>query len=341
MGIAGPGAVARDMGRLSLLAIAAALIVTACAPPREPQTQLFQPWVSPLGRDHPLTRRIWDANRQSFVSQDDFMGALAGAPYVGLGEQHDNADQHLIQAKVIDALTARGRAPGVVFEMLDRHQEPLVQRAIEEHPRDPDALSAAVDWAHSGWPAWALYRPVFAAAVSKNLPLFAAGVDREAAMHLAAEGIQAAPPDLVRDYALDVPLPTIEQESMRKEMSEAHCGLLPDSMLDGMVFVQRVRDATLANGLMRAGAQRGGVLIAGNGHVRRDRGVPALLRRRGNATMIAVGLLEVKDGAAEPADYAAPFGVAELPFDFVVFTPRASDRDHCAELRAPGAGQRK
>ena len=38
-------------------------------------------------------------------------------------------------------------------------------------------------------------------------------------------------------------------------------------------------------------------------------------------------------GALEPHAYAAKWHVATLPFDYVVFTPRASDEDACANMR--------
>lgn len=74
------------------------------------------------------------------------------------------------------------------------------------------------------------------------------------------------------------------------------------------------------------------MLIAGNGHVRGDRGVSALLRGRKSA-VLTVAFLEVHREWARPADYAGAFGTSQLPFDYVWFTPRARDADHCAELR--------
>jgi len=216
--------------------------------------------------------------------------------------------------------------------MLDFEEQHIVTDMLAAHPSDPDALSTAVDWDHSGWPSWAIYRPIFRAASKHRLPLFAGGIDREAAMKLVADGPAAAPPELVRDYGLKAALPAPALESLRAEMRDAHCGLLPDTMLDGMIFVQRVRDATLADGVARAGVSRGAVLIAGSGHVRRDR-VPELVRRRLNVRMLSVGLIEVRDGSTKPAQYAGAFGSAELPFDFVVFTPRVSDEDRCKEIR--------
>lgn len=305
------------------------------APARDAPAATASPpvWVSPLERSHPLVGRIWDVPRGRFVSEETLTQALARTPLVALGEQHDNADHHLLQARLLTAMIARGRAPGVVFEMLDHEEQSLVTRALSERPRDPDALATAVDWAHSGWPAWSLYRPVFAAAVGSELPIVAAGIGREAAMGLARAGWTAVSPELARTFDLREDLPVEIQDALRAEMRDAHCGLLPDSMLDRMVLVQRVRDAELARALAGLETREGGVLIAGNGHVRGDRGVPALLRARRSAALLAVGLLEVRAEWTRPSQYAAAFGVPELPFDTVWFTPRANDADHGAELR--------
>lgn len=288
--------------------------------------------MSSLDRNHPLVGRIWDVERQRFVSEETLTRAVVQTPLIGLGEQHDNADHHLLQARILSALIGRGRVPGVVFEMLDHDEQPVVTRALSEHPRDSDALAEAVDWAHSGWPAWSLYRPVFAVAVGNGLPIVAGGIGREAAMRLAEAGWPAVAPELISTFDLRAELPPRVQDALRAEMRDAHCGLLPDSMLDRMVLVQRVRDAELSDELVRLETHGGGVLIAGNGHVRGDRGVPALLRRR-KSVVVAVGFLEVHAEWSRPADYVGAFGVSRLPFDYVWFTPRASDVDHCAELR--------
>jgi uncharacterized iron-regulated protein len=59
----------------------------------------------------------------------------------------------------------------------------------------------------------------------------------------------------------------------------AHCDALPEDMLPGMVAVQRLRDAVLARAVIRALEETGGpvAVITGNGHARRDWGVPAVL----------------------------------------------------------------
>jgi hypothetical protein len=92
-------------------------------------------------------------------------------------------------------------------------------------------------------------------------------------------------------------------------------------MLDPMALAQRARDATMAERMLAAPA-RPVVLIAGDGHARADRGVPAQLRARSpGARVVAVAFLEVQ------ADARAP---GPGPYDYVWYTPRATDEDPCA-----------
>jgi uncharacterized iron-regulated protein len=254
------------------------------------------------------------------------------AHFVGVGEQHDNADHHRLEASLLAAASTT-RRPAVVFEMLDVDDQPAVDRAMAAHPADPDAIAAAVDWAHSGWPPWALYRPVFAVAAQRGLPILGGGLDRELAHRVAHAGTAALPPELVRRFALDSPLDSAAATSLRDEMRDAHCGMLPESMLDAMALIQRARDAELAQKITEAPSD-GAVLVAGNGHVRADRGVPHALSQGAGAALLTVALLEVRREWQEPAAYAAAFDTGTLPFDYVWFTPRASDADHCAELRS-------
>jgi hypothetical protein len=80
------------------------------------------------------------------------------------------------------------------------------------------------------------------------------------------------------------------------------------------------------------------VLIAGNGHVRRDLGVPLHLATRApQRGVLAVGIVEVVEGVARAEDYVAP-GAGDIPqFDVAIFTPRTDRPDPCAGF-APRGG---
>jgi uncharacterized iron-regulated protein len=324
----------------SWLALGVLFIAPACASSSEPHPSAAAPaeaksWQSKLDLDHPLVGTIWDVATKRRVDEGELIARLQASDVLLVGETHDNPDHHLLEARLIEAFAARHAAPAVVFEMIDRDKQAAVDASLGAQPEDVDALAKAVDWASSGWPAWSMYRPVFQSAVSSRGPLLAAGVDRAASMRIARDGVAAFDPSLDDVFGLNAPLPPAEQGSLRDEIREAHCGLLPDEMLDSMVSVQRVRDALFAERL-HAGSVKayGAVLIAGAGHVRRDRGVPAQLAHAYHARSLAVALLEVRAKVTTPYGYAEDFHAASLPFDFVWFTPRGNDIDHCAELRA-------
>jgi uncharacterized iron-regulated protein len=322
------------------LALGLVLVALGCAssngarPPPQAESAPAR-WQSKLDVDHPLVGVIVDVAAQRRVGETELIARVHAADIVLVGEAHDNPDHHRLEAALLQAFATTHHSPAVVFEMLNRDQQSAVDASLATHPGDADALAQAVAWDSSGWPAWSIYRPVFEASLASRGPILAAGLERDAAMRIAHLGIAALDPALVQAFGLAAPLPAEAQTSMRHEMSEAHCGLLPESMLDSMVLVQRARDASLAERLHEgAKGGRGALLIAGAGHVRRDQGVPAQLTRAYGASSLAIGLLQVNAEDTSPELYAAGFEARALPFDFVWFTPRANDVDHCAELRA-------
>jgi uncharacterized iron-regulated protein len=219
----------------------------------------------------------------------------------------------------------------VAFEMLTTAQAPALARHLAAAPGDAAGLGEAVGWRQSGWPDWRYYQPIAEAGLAAGLPLVAANIPLPTARALTrgeAGGLDAG---LAARYGLDRPLPPDVEQAMLAELRESHCGQAPERLLPGMIAAQRARDAQMADSLLGAQAD-GAVLVAGAGHVRTDRGVPAFLRLRDpQAPVAALAFLEVRPGAATPGDYAARFE-GRLPFDFVWFTPRADDEDPCARF---------
>jgi hypothetical protein len=119
--------------------------------------------------------------------------------------------------------------------------------------------------------------------------------------------------------------------------------MAPEAMVDAMINVQRVRDAALADALLGAASADGAVLIAGAGHVRRDRGAPIYLSRRApEQIVLALSFAEVTNGPAQTGDPAERASQRGPGFDLVWFTPRVDDEDPCErfqheleKLRAP------
>jgi len=324
------------MSPRAVVAVLASLQALACAPRFDPRL-VAQPiatrtWVSPLHRDHPLAGKIWDARAARFTDEAALAAALAGADFVLLGEVHDNADHHLLQARLVRGVLASGRRPALAFEMLTADQQAAVDAALAKHPRDPDAIANAVDWKHSRWPGFELYRPIFQAALEAGLPVVAANLPRAVVREVVSKGAAALEEPLRARLAKDEPLPAPLLEELRAEMRESHCGELPERMVDPLVVAQRARDAHIAARLVAAG-ERGATLVAGKGHVRTDRGVPAYLATDApGRKVVAVGFVEVEADKREPQGYEDGGG-GSLPYDFAVFTPGAEREDPCEGFR--------
>ncbi len=298
---------------LLLLALAFALPVRA------------QEWTSPFGRTHVLAGKVYDVAGNAFVTPDELIVRLGAARYVLLGEVHDNADHHRLHGGVVAALARAGRRPVVAMEQLDTSQQAALDRYLSI-PGDAAGLGRAVRWS-SAWPEWRFYQPIAEAALGAGLNILAANVP-DAELRTYMREPKAVDAAFAERTFLGLPLGEANQRSLDRELVAMHCGTT-GTVIQQMSFAQRVRDAAFADTLVRgeegAGGGDGGVLIAGNGHVRADRGVPWVLRQmKPDAGIAAVAFVEVVDGLQQAADYRRLYDAAVLPFDYVWFTPAAT-----------------
>ena len=195
---------------------------------------------------------------------------LTTADVVFLGEVHDNPAHHARQAELVAELAPQA----LVFEMLSEAQALLI---TPDMMTQPDVLAETVNWARSGWPDFAMYAPIFAAA--PEAAVFGAHVPRDQTRKAAFEGVDAIFPDAAR-FGLHDPLPEDEQTQREALQLVAHCNAMPGDMLPVMVDIQRLRDAALARAVYQAISSGATpvVVITGNGHARTDWGAPRVLR---------------------------------------------------------------
>jgi uncharacterized iron-regulated protein len=261
-----------------------------------------------------------------------------------LGEVHDNPDHHRLRAWLIaEALRAQSdrRPPAVVFEHIRADQQAALDRfqvLRAEGKGTAGDLFRLLEWDKSGWPPEAIYEPLFEAVVAARLPILAGNTTRDRIKAVARQGLAALAAEERAELWLDHPQPAPLSEALRKELAESHCGALPPQAIPGMSAAQQYRDAHLADALLRAEKLHGSaILIAGNGHVRSDRGVPWHIRqRRPDAKITTVLFLEVEEGKTEPAAYVPRDADGKAAADLVIFTPRAERGDPCEGLVKKG-----
>jgi len=321
----------------ALAAVSLVLAGAACSASQHPKDQPRPDgsgWVSPRFRNHPLVGKVWRPSEGKFATEAELTAAVVRARFALLGETHDNADHHILQARLVRAIGAAGRSPALAFEMLDVDRQADVDASLARAPRDALALSTAVRWSESGWPPFGFYRPVFEAGLAAGMPIVAANLPRKDARALFSKGPSALPEPVRVRLEKAGPFPDDVLKALREEMAASHCGELPESMVEPMVTAQKAKDAQLADRLVASDRGQGAILIAGSGHLRTDVAVPMFLRADADAEQIvAVAMVEVSDDARRPEDYAEHWGAKALPFDWVLFTPAAEREDPCAKFR--------
>ena len=260
-----------------------------------------------------------DTNSGPFPWED----RLRGDAIVLLGEVHDNPVQHRLRLEVLRRAFEAGWRPAIAMEQFDREHQVDIEQARMERPLDADYLIEKAATQHgksiSGWN-WEYYRPYVALALQYGVPLLAANLSRHDAQKIVELGYSAVFDDsLEHQLGLDRQRPAL-QAAQENEVDVGHCHALPKELLPAMARTQLARDAVMAGVLREHGAQ-GVVLLAGDGHARRDIGVPTWFDPTMLARVFAVGFLERGD-SAPPAS----------AFDAVVIREGAPRPDPCATL---------
>lgn len=247
------------------------------------------------------------AEEVSSFSANDF----AGIDVVIVGEVHDHADHHLTQAQIIEMLAPTA----VVFEMLTAEQ---AGRITVDTISAPD-LGDILGWDAAGWPDFAMYAPVFHA--SRNAAIIGAAPSDFAAQQARDDIIRAFGDD-AKAYGLTQPLAPEEQALRKQDMQDGHCGALPPDILPWFVDQQRFRDAVFARATFQAFERLGGpvVVITGNGHARRDWGMPVYLSAAApDVSVLSIGQITQSD--------------TDAPFDLWRVTAPVDRPDPCAAFK--------
>ncbi|WP_119306702.1 ChaN family lipoprotein [Cohaesibacter haloalkalitolerans] len=295
--------------------------------------------------DHPLSDSLWNTRTGQKASVQELADAIAGARYLLLGEKHDNPRHHALQARMIEEAAVRiapsGRKGHVILEMLEPHYQPALdaisQKAAETVVSGPEAqktaenltkpLGLTLEWETRGWPDWALYQPIFTTALAHHMTLHAGNPERDDLLAAGRKGILSD--DLQKDLRWELDYDVSQRDSLTEELVAAHCGMMGPGSVGPLMTMQRLKDAHMARAMRQAGtADDLSILIAGNGHTRKDRGVPMFLEP--GKTVVSVSFMEVMRGSNDPATYP---GFDPALYDFVWFTPRVDEIDPCEKFK--------
>jgi uncharacterized iron-regulated protein len=266
------------------------------------------------------------------VALADLSAAIKAAGTVMIGERHGVRAHPEAAACLLRELTrghstsAPSPAPTVVLEMLARDQQSTVDQYRRQHPEIVDGLGAELQWWTTGWPAWAIYAPLFeqvwrgrSALIAGDQPRATPSVDKsrlEAALGINAPSILA---------------------SWSTTMKAAHCGLIDDAKAQDLGLKQASRDLHMAERMIATAQPNAPVfLYVGRAHVRRERSLAMYLARATPPRPTVVISLQEVSVDGKPVDRAAVLAEAKGRVDYVWFVGTADKGDSCDRLRSKG-----
>lgn len=256
----------------------------------------------------PIGGQIRDLHSGQVLTAQQLLVRLAEPDRVIVGEQHDNADHHAAQLWLLRSLGELRPQGSLLLEMLTPDQQAKVT-AVRQSASPPSDLPGALAW-QEGWD-WNLYGPIVRFALTQPYPLLAANLDNGE-----IRVFYRNPPGLSGKRSNAEAVKT----TLLGQISDSHCGLLPDSQMPAMLAVQQQRDRRMAEVLLSAPTPS--LLLAGAWHARKDVGVP-------------LHVVDVSESRAPTVLMLAEQGdeVTEAMADYVWYTPATPKRDYCEEMR--------
>ncbi|MEO7453649.1 MAG: ChaN family lipoprotein, partial [Fimbriimonadales bacterium] len=222
---------------------------------------------------------IVDTKTAKRATLEDIAEAAVGKRFVLVGEEHDNADAHAWQAKIIEALHKSGRHVIVGYEMIQRPEQLALDLWTLGKLTEPQFLERA-KWQASWGFDFALYRPIFEVTKRYGLRNVALNVPRDWVRAVGRSGYDAL------DAEAKAQVPTLD-------LTNANHAKVFDALMGGhpmgspnVYAAQVLWDEVMADSAAKylnktyVSDKTVFVVIAGNGHVMYGQGIGWRLEKR-------------------------------------------------------------
>lgn len=258
-------------------------------------------------------RPILDTRTQKTLSVAELIQKLDRVDYILLGEFHDNPSHHQLRGEFILRLNKPKQA--VIVEYL------LAGKEVRFTDSTLDSLHAA-GFNSKAWP-WSIYSPLFEQLRISQRPIFGSNLDRSISKAIFSGEPNPIPVQFKTDYQKST-LSGSAMSALEQDLIDGHCGKLPPTYLKPMMMVQRLTDISMAQALLE---RPSGILLAGNGHIRKDYGVPQVLKAIAPHRSV-VNIAFIEDDGLDSKNLAKD----RDRYDYVWLSKPIERKDPCADL---------
>jgi len=265
---------------------------------------------------------IFEYETKNQVNVQDLIAATHNADIILLGEIHDNVFQHRVRADLISKIQSKEFA--IVSEHLVFGSEITYSGSLL---KDLETIG----FNKKAW-SWPTHEVLYKKFEELSLPVFGGNLsEKDINSIYAGRGFSQSDTlvPIVKRSALD----SQSKGKLFNDLVVGHCGVVEESLLSFMYKVQRYRDASMA---YIASKVAPAIVIAGNGHVRRDYGVPQIIKKMNpNSNVISIAFLET-DKLSEMTDNLIKKFFKDEDTDYIWLTEPVSRVDPCEKLRGRG-----
>ena len=269
------------------------------------------------------TEIIFEYKTKNQVNVKDLIPAIHDADILLLGEIHDNLFQHRARADLISRMQNKEFA--IVSEHLVSGSEITYSGRLLEDLE-------TIGFNKKAW-SWPVHEVLYKKFEEFNLPVFGGDLSKKDINNI-YKGRGLSQSDTLTPIIKRSDLDSQSKDKLLNDLVEGHCGVVEEDLLSFMYKVQRHRDASMA---YIASKVAPAIVIAGNGHVRRDYGVPQILKKMNpNSNIISIAFLEI-DKLSKMTDNFIKKLFKDADTDYIWLTESVSRVDPCEKLR----GRRK
>jgi uncharacterized iron-regulated protein len=264
---------------LILIVIPACALLVGCL-----RRETLPPWTSSILALKPPVEpdEIYTIPEGEKISFDQLITRIDSSKVIFVGEAHDQIEHHHIQLRILQGLLAKGKEVVVAMEMFHRSQQPVLDRWSQGGLKERE-FRKETNWDVTWGIDYQLYRGILDEARNRHLKVLALNVDREWVSHVAKNGIKGLSPE-DRNKLPEMDLSDKEHRTYIRRIYNNHRGGLSkdfERFYESQALWDEGMAETLSEFLKSPESQGKTILvIAGNGHIVFDFGIPKRFYRR-------------------------------------------------------------
>jgi len=254
------------------------------------------PWIlkvstitPPIGEEE-----IFKPPKGDKISFHQLLDELNTTRVIFVGESHDQIEHHQIQLRILQGLLERGKNIVVAMEMFERSQQPILDRWSQGVLMEEEFLKET-QWETTWGTDYQLYKGILDEVRNHHVKLLGLNVQRELVRKVAQSGIEGISPE-DRKNLPEMDLTDPLHRAYIASIYKSHEGGTAKDF-ENFYQAQCLWDEAMAEALSEfikspEGKRRTILVLAGNGHVVFDFGIPKRFYRRAGVPYKTIVLKE-------------------------------------------------